>query len=173
MTARMVDRRLARLHAALQGKAAPDVELEAAHQFQRTTNRIAAAIAREIAIPEKTVQDWGNVNSGDRGPHLTLLYITQLAIEMRPLKKDRHECFAALDFVERELGRVALELPSNDVALTPESRAAAIANAVVELGEYVSLVSGRPTMKQKLRLAQEFSDVVAALQALMPTEDGE
>lgn len=169
MTAHRVDRRRERLHAALQGKPAPDVELEAAHQFQRTTNRIAAPIAREIVVPEKTVQDWGNVNSGDRGPHLTLLYITQLALEMRPLPRDRAECFAALDFVERLLGRVAYELP---VAAGAEDSAACrarkIANGLTQFAEFIDAVDEWPLDRtNRARAYRELGELQSALSALL------
>lgn len=172
MTAHRVDRQRSRLHAALQGKPAPDVELEAAHQFQRTTNRIAAAIAREIVAPEKTVQDWGNVNSGDRGPHLTLLYITQLALEMRPLLRDRAECFAALDFVEAHLGRVAYHLPAAG-DLSPANRARGIAHALAEFAEYIDGVDDISVLSPaQLTVAhQQLADVIAACSALLPEQE--
>lgn len=170
MTAFKVERDRARLQAALDGKPATDLELEAAETFSHTTRRIAAAIARELGLDEKTLQDWGNVNSGDRGPHLLLLYITQLALAMRPLPADRKKCFEAIDFVEAHLGRVAFELPTPAAADTPAGRAFLAANAVVQLGEYLSLTSGPRSAADRTRLAQERNDVFAALQALWPEE---
>lgn len=169
MTAHKVDRQRERIQAALEGKAAPDLELEAVTTFARTTRRIGAAIAREVGLSEKTVQDWGNVESGDRPPHLLLLYITQLALEMRPLPRDRAECFAAVDFVEAQLGRVAFTLPTPEGAASPAGRAFLVAHAVVQLGEFLSLANGQRSAADKTRLAQEF--VVAALTALMQSEE--
>jgi hypothetical protein len=147
------------------------LELEAVTTFARTTRRIGAAIAREVGLNEKTVQDWGNVESGDRPPHLLLLYITQLALEMRPLPRDRAECFAALDFVEAQLGRVAFALPTPEAVETPAGRAFLAAQAVVQLGEFLSLANDDPGTAGRTRLAQELADVVAVLQALMPKEE--
>lgn len=158
------------LRVALAGKPATDIELEAAEAFSHTTRRIAAPIARELGLDEKTLQDWGNVHSGDVGPHLRLLWITQLALAMRPLPADRKACFEALDFVEAHLGRVAFEMPTPAAAVTPAGRAFLAANAVVQLGEYLSLANGPSSAADRTRLAQERNDVVAALQSLWPEE---
>jgi hypothetical protein len=168
MIAEKISRQAARLNAALAGKAAPDVELEAAVAFQRTTRRVAAAIAREIGCPEKTVQDWGNINSGDRGPHLALLFVLQLARAMRPAG-ERAEIFSALDFVERHLGRVAFDLPLAQ-PVTSADRAKHLAFTLIQLGEYFELAANDELSPEQLtRPHQEKQDVLQAIEALFPS----
>ena len=169
--ARKLDRQRERFQAALDGKAAPDVELEAFTAFHRTTRRVAAAIARELDLNEKTVQDWGNLESGDRGPHLMLLYITQLALAMRPLAADRAACFAAIDFVEQHLGRVAFTLPPHGDT-TPGGKARSIAYALSQFAEFVDSVDDPQelTPAEHALAHQQLTDVVAACFALMPAD---
>ena len=164
---RLSDRRQARRDADLAGKAAPDLELEAALAMQRTTRRLGAAIGHEIGRDSKTIEDWGNVHSGNRGPHLTLLYLTQLALEFRP-ERERAEAFAALDFVEQQLGRLVIDRERCTERDDHGSLAHRIARALVEFAQFVDAIDdGELTASQRLRAHQELQDVVSSCQLLL------
>lgn len=166
MTARKVARQQARIQAALDGKPAPDVEWEAANAFRLATKRIAAPIARELCLDEKTLQDWGNIESGDRPPNLTVLYVTQLALAMRPLPSHRAECFAAVDFIERQLGRVAFDLPTGLDRTRDDG--AKIAHALMQFAEFISAVGNQPPSTADLaRAHRELSEINSACAALL------
>lgn len=170
MTAFKVQRDSERVQAALAGKPATDIELEAAEAFSHTTRRIAAPIARELGLDEKTLQDWGNVHSGDVGPHLRLLWITQLALAMRPLPADRKSCFEALDFVEARLGRVAYELPKSLEAASEGDRARLVAHAVLQVAEYLDAVAAGASPTVRILARQELGEAISALQSLLPQQ---
>lgn len=164
---RLKDRQRARREAELDGKPAPDLELEAAMAMARTTRRLGAAIGRELGLGAKTIEDWGNAESGNRGPHLTLLYLTCLALEFRP-DRERVEATAALDFVEQRLGRVAID-PGRFAALHPQaSRAQQIARSLVELSEILDAVEdGELKPTERVRAHLELQEIVAACEALL------
>ena len=164
---RLKDRQRARREAELEGKPAPDLELEAAMAMARTTRRIGAALGREIGLGAKTIEDWGNAESGNRGPHLTLLYLTCLALEFRP-DRERVEALAAVDFVEQRLGRVVID-PGRFAALNPmASRAQQIARSLVELSELLDAVGdGELNPAERVRAHQELQEVIAACQSLL------
>ena len=65
MTAFKVERDRARLQAALDGKPATDLELEAAETFSHTTRRIAAAIARLAPLCEVIIVGRGGGSVAD------------------------------------------------------------------------------------------------------------
>ena len=165
--ARRVNRRSERLQAALEGKAATDVELLAAHALSRSLRRISAPVARELGLDPKTVQDWGNVESGDRGPHLVLALLTELALEMRPRAEDRAECFAALDFVESYLGRTVVDLDAQETDDRPAGRLRHLAALVLQLAEFVQAASADPSAATYARAHRELTDVIAAGNAIL------
>lgn len=169
-----VHRRALRMQAAFAGKAATDIELEAAVAMARTTRRLGAAIARELVLDPKTVQDWGNPESGDRGPHLVLAMLTEQAADLRP-ERERGEAFAALDFVEHYLGRVAFHLPSPDEAPSSGRRAQKIAAALVEFAEFVDAIddAGHATPSARLHAHQQLQDVIGACQQLLADFDAQ
>lgn len=168
-----VDRRALRMQAAFAGKAATDVELEASHAMQRATRRLGAAIARELGLDPKTVQDWANPESGDRGPHLVLAMLTEQALNLRP-ERDRAEAFAALDFVEHYLGRVAFDLPRDGRVTTPGQRAQKIAAALVEFAEFIDAIDdpGKAAPSARLHAHQQLQDVIEHCQRLLLDFEG-
>lgn len=166
--ARRVDRRRERLQAALDGKPATDVELMASHAMARSLRRIAAPVAREIGLDPKTVQDWCNVESGDRGPHLVLALVTELALDMRPRAEDRAECFAALDFVESYLGRTVVDLDALAAGdERPAGRLRHLAALILQLAEFVSAAAADPSPATYAHAHRELADVIAAGQAIL------
>lgn len=164
---RLKERRRARREAELAGKPAPDLELEAAMAMARTTRRIGAAIGRELGLSAKTIEDWGNAESGNRGPHLTLLYLTCLALEFRP-DRERVEALAAVDFVEHRLGRIVID-PARFASLDPQaSQAQQAARSLVRVAELLDSVSDfESAPEQRVRAHQQLREVIGACQSLL------
>ena len=162
-------RRSARVEAELRGETAPEIEVAAARAWRRMSDRIAPVIAVELGLGAEIVEAYGNWNKRKYGPHLRLLQAIQVALELRPLPRQRADVLAPLDWIEAELGRRVIDVAVAQASDSHASRAQRIAAAVLEVGEFLGAAAGDPerwSAEQRLRVQQELTGALTALASL-------
>lgn len=169
MTSVSLHRRQSRREADFRGEAAPEAEVAAAQAWRRMCDRISPVIAVELGIGKELVEAYGNPRKGKYGPHLRLLQALQVALELRPLPRQRDDVLAPLDWIEAQLGRRVIDVERAQGSDAPASRAERIAIAVLEVGEFLAVAAGEPEAwgnEKRLRVHQELMGALAALAAL-------
>lgn len=94
--------------------AAEQRRFSAASAMQIFAHRIGRELAAACHLTEDEIHDWGNAGRDRRGPHLKLVQLTERALEEGV--GDRR-AFVLVDWVEQQLGRVAVSLPEESEPL--------------------------------------------------------
>lgn len=132
--------------------------LSAAQAMQVFSHRIGRELAAAVGLTEDEVHDWGNAERPRRGPHHKIVALTERALEEGI---ERRRALVLVDWIERELGRVAIDLPSAD----RELRLTDLPAGIREFGEVLRgmgevLASSSPTADEIAAVAAELRDLI-------------